>query len=313
MVHTIAADRGDAGIRLDLVVRRHLVGTTAAATRTQVQHWIEDGRVSINDVVVRRVATRTMSGDIVTIALPESAVKEVMSAEPVPLDLLYEDSDLLVINKPAGVVVHPTYKHKTQTIMNGLLWHGRDWPDGSRPSIVGRLDKQTSGLVVVAKRPDVHAQLQQTLASRHSAKDYLAIAFGIMPRDSFQIALPLGRDPGDRRRVMVRDDGQRSLTQITRLAERADDPALVLAGCRLMTGRMHQIRVHLSASGWPIAGDAKYGRALDGLDRQALHAWRVSLAHPRTQQPLTVEAPVPDDMRASLAEHFPHWRPAPIP
>lgn len=303
MQRTMAADRGDAGVRLDLVVRRHLAGVVAA-TRTEVQRWIADGRVRVNDVVVRRAAARTASGDIVTVSLPESASRMVMQAEPVPLDVLHEDDDLLVLNKPAGIVVHPTYGHQTQTVMNGLLWRARAWPDAARPSVVGRLDKQTSGIVVVAKSAGVHAALQKTLASAASEKDYLAIVFGVMPAAPFRIDLALGRDPGDRRRVVAAPGGLPSRTQVERLAEHAGDVVLTLARCRLLTGRMHQIRVHLAASGWPIAGDAKYGRPLAGMARQALHACRIAFTHPRTDARITVEAAPPADMAALLAARF---------
>ena len=305
MDHTIAADRGDAGMRLDLVVRRHLASATAA-TRTQVQLWIDEGRVRVNDVVVTRAATRAMNGDIVIVSLPDAAARFVMDAEPVPLEVRYEDEALLILDKPAGIVVHPTYGHQTQTIMNGLLWRARDWPAGQRPSIVGRLDKQTSGLVVVAKRPDVHAALQRTLASAASTKDYLALVRGAVPAAPFDIALAIDRDPDDRRRVVARPDGLASLTKVERLASSGSgDDAVSLVRCRLMTGRMHQIRVHLATSGWPILGDAKYGVPFEGLARQALHAWRIAFAHPAGGRRIEVDAPPPADMAAVIAARVP--------
>lgn len=304
-LRTLIADRGDAATRLDHMVRRHLAGAESA-TRTQIQGWIEDGRVRVNDAVVRRVAARTAIGDVVTIDLPASAQRLVMVAEPVALDLLHEDDDLLVLNKPAGVVVHPTYKHAHQTIMNGLLWHGRDWSDGHRPSIVGRLDKQTSGLVVVAKSAAMHATLQHVLTGRDSRKDYLAIVHGRVPHEPFTIDLKLARDPDDRRRVVASTTrGVESRTVVSRVAETqvANAPVTVVR-CRLLTGRMHQIRVHLAASGWPIGGDTKYGQPLYGFERQALHSHRLSFVHPRTGVRLDVEAPFPTDFQAFLDAHF---------
>ncbi len=304
---TVIADRGDAATRLDHMLRRHLVGAEAA-TRTQIQGWIAEGRVRVNDVVIRRVAARTAIGDVVAIDLPASARPLVMVAEPIPLDLLHEDDDLLVLNKPAGVVVHPTYKHAHQTIMNGLLWHGHEWTGGRRPSIVGRLDKQTSGIVVVAKSADMHAALQRVLTSRDSRKDYLAIVHGRLPEASFTIDLKLARDPDDRRLVVASAArGVDSRTVVTRVAEaQVAGAPITVARCRLLTGRMHQIRVHLASSGWPIGGDTKYGQPMNGFDRQALHSHRLSFVHPRSGMRLDVEAPLPQDFRAFFDAHFPN-------
>jgi 23S rRNA pseudouridine1911/1915/1917 synthase len=298
----LVADRGDAGVRLDLVLRRHLAGTHAA-TRTQVQQWIDGGRVRVNDRVVQRASARTMAGDVVSVALPAEAIRLVMAPEAMALEIVHEDAAMVIVNKPPGLVVHPTYGHPTATLMNGLLWRAREWPDRSAPSIVGRLDKQTSGLVVVAKSPAVHTALQQTLSSRASRKEYLAVVFGRLPRDPFAIDLRLARDPGDRRRVVASpSSGLAARTEVTRLAETAWDGEWMSAvNCRLFTGRMHQIRVHLAASGWPIAGDAKYGRPCPGLARQALHAWRLALRHPVTGRTLAVEAPLHDDLRAVVS------------
>src|SRR5882672_6970821 len=161
-LRTLVADRGDAGVRLDLVLRRHLTGVDAA-TRTRVQAWIEGGLVTVNGAPVRRVAARTALGDIVAVVLPDPKPRRAMAAEDVALDILYEDDHLLALNKPAGVVVHPAYKHPTGTLMNALLWRARAWPGGGRPSIVGRLDKETTGIVLVAKTPAVHASLQRAI------------------------------------------------------------------------------------------------------------------------------------------------------
>jgi 23S rRNA pseudouridine1911/1915/1917 synthase len=302
MERILVADRGDAGVRLDLMLRRHLAGT-GAATRTQVQQWIADGRVRINDRVVQRVSARTMAGDVVAVALPADAVPLVMAPEALPIDIVHEDDVMVIVNKPAGLVVHPTYGHQTATLMNGLLWRARQWPDGSMPSIVGRLDKQTSGLVVVAKSPAVHAALQAIMASHASRKEYLAIVFGRLPGEPIVIDLKLARDPDDRRRVVSSPArGVPARTEVSRLDERELDGQWVSAvRCRLFTGRMHQIRVHLAASGWPIAGDAKYGRPLPGLTRQALHAWQISFAHPATGAIVAAAAPLHDDLRALVA------------
>jgi 23S rRNA-/tRNA-specific pseudouridylate synthase len=204
LVHTLTTDRGDAGRRLDVVVRRHLTGVQGA-TRTRVQAWIANGRVEVNGAPVHRVAARTALGDVVTVAIPSSdaaASRGPMSAEEVRLDVLYEDDHLLAVDKPAGVVVHPTHAHSSGTVMNALLWHAREWPEGQRPSLVGRLDKLTSGLLLVAKDAAVHAALQRTLLE----KDYLAVVYGRVNVASGRIDLRLERDRHDRRRVVASDD-----------------------------------------------------------------------------------------------------------
>jgi 23S rRNA pseudouridine1911/1915/1917 synthase len=308
----ITADRGDAGRRLDLVLRRHL-GDLDAATRTSVQAWIERGQVTVNGTPVRRVSTRAALGDVVTVSVPPERAPPAMAAEAVPLSVLYEDDHLLAIDKPAGVVVHPTHGHAAGTMMNALLWHARAWPAGCRPSLVGRLDKLTSGILLVAKTSSVHASLQRTMRE----KDYLAVVYGRVKVESGQIDLRLGRDRDDRRRVTAvsPDSGVASLTRFQRLAEVAAPRAgLALLRCRLMTGRTHQIRVHLAARGWPIVGDLTYGEprwtriadpalaaALRAFPRQALHAWRATVTHPVTRDPLRLECPVPTDFNALLS------------
>lgn len=283
----------------------------ARVTRTRVQAWIEGGRVAINGRVVQRVSTRAALGDVVVVQLPDETPRLPVLPEDGPLDCLFEDEQLLVVNKPPGIVSHPTYRHPSGSLLNLLLGHARDWSDGQRPSLVGRLDKHTSGIVVVAKTAEAHARLQRTLASSHSEKSYLAAVYGPVNRGRGEIALSLGRDPHDRRRIVAtKGEGLRSLTRFERLDEAdADGCSIALLRCSLVTGRTHQIRVHLSASGWPIVGDPAYGEArwrvgraghaqdaLQAFARQALHAWRVSFVHPFTEKPVEVQAGVPADM-----------------
>lgn len=309
----VIADRGDAGRRLDHVLTRHL-SAVPAATRSSVQRWIREGKVRVNGATVTRPAARTAVGDVVSVILPPPE-RRPMAAEELTLDVLFEDDDLLVLNKPAGLVVHPTYGHMTGTVMNGLLWRARGWPPGARPSIVGRLDKLTSGIVVAAKTAGSHAALQRTMASARTEKDYLAIVYGIVSPPRGTIDLRLARAAGDRRRVVATADGLPSSTRYERAARsRAPRAGLSLLRCRIATGRMHQIRVHLASRGWPVVGDPKYGEPrwrdvedavlaerLRAFPRQALHAWRLRLMHPMSGLELRIEAPVPADF-ASLAE-----------
>jgi 23S rRNA pseudouridine1911/1915/1917 synthase len=213
-----------------------------------------------------------------------------------PLALIYEDDSILVADKPPGVVVHPTYKNTSGTLLNAVLWRVRDRP-GAQPGILTRLDKDTSGLVVIALTPDLHARMQKDAAARRMTKQYLAIVVGSPDPQQGAIVLPLARDTGDRRRVVVTPAGAPCETHYQVLSTH-DGHSIVR--CELVTGRTHQIRVHLAARGWPILGDSVYGEADARIARQALHAWRVSLLHPVTRQPLEFEAPIPADMRAIL-------------
>jgi 23S rRNA pseudouridine1911/1915/1917 synthase len=329
----LTADRGDAGLRIDLVLRRHLTDLHRA-TRTRVQSWIEQGLVSVNGTPVRRVSTRAAFGDVVSVMLPDEVPRPPMAAEDVRLDVLYEDDYLLAIDKPAGVVAHPTYKHPAGTLMNALLGHARTWPAPQRPSLVSRLDKLTSGIIVVAKTATAHAALQKAMSSgsardfgetgsasgkRFGAagceKDYLAVVYGRVNVARGEIDLRLATDERDRRKVVASETaGAESLTRFERLARVAAPRAgLALLRCRLATGRTHQIRVHLAARGWPIVGDPAYGEprwtkvddpllaaTLRAFPRQALHAWRVAFTHPMTRARVTIEAPIPRDLQGLL-------------
>jgi 23S rRNA pseudouridine1911/1915/1917 synthase len=314
VIRTVITDRGDVGRRLDLVLRRHLADARAAS-RTQIQAWIEGGRVSVNGRAVRRVGTRVKPGDVAGVALPTASPRPGLAAEEIPLDVLYEDDHLLAINKAPGIVVHPSYRNTNGTLMNALLWHARGWPEGRRPSLVGRLDKLTTGLVLIAKTAAVHGALQQVMASPSSRKEYLAVVYGRVPAAHGTITLWLALDPGNRRKVVVSpSNGSASVTEFERLARvTAPRAGLSLLRCRLITGRRHQIRVHLAASGWPLVGDPSYGEprwtkvidpglaaTLSSFPRQALHAWRAVFTHPVSGEPMVIEAPVPEDLAALI-------------
>ncbi len=314
---TIDLDRGDHGVRVDRVLLRHL-RDEGAISRNRIQKWIEAGDVLVNGTPPSRAAWRVQAGDEVRVKVEHLQPRTRPAAQAMDLDVLYEDGDLLALNKPAGLVVHPSYKNTGGTLMNGVLERARAWPDGSRPGLLGRLDKDTSGVVVVAKRPAVHAALQRAMDARHIDKDYAAIVWGRPSPPRGTIDLALDRDPWDRRRITVTDrGGQPSVTNYQRLSVSAGHPsglpAFSLVKCRLITGRTHQIRVHLSARAWPIVGDAVYGRKRKGgepepLDeiayafpRQALHAWRLLLRHPMTGAEMEIVAPLPEDMRRLAA------------
>jgi RluA family pseudouridine synthase len=207
-----------------------------------------------------------------------------------PLDIIFEDASLLVLAKPPGIVVHPTYKNTSGTMLNAVLWRYRGTT--VQPGILTRLDKDTTGVVVIGLSATVHASMQKDLAAGRVRKQYLALVRGVPEPPAGTLRHPLARDAADRRRVVVTPDGAACETRYD--AVRTTD-AFALLRCEPITGRTHQIRVHLAASGWPILGDSVYGEASPLIARQALHAWRVSLPHPVTRESLDLVAPLPDD------------------
>lgn len=302
MPRTFTADRGDVSLRLDQSLLRHLTDVPRIS-RTKVQRWIEEGLVTVNGRAASRASSGVVPGDTVSVDGAEVMVERaVPQPEAQALDILFEDASLLALNKPPGVVVHPSYKHAGGTLFNGILGYlGRDPGSDDGPRLLHRLDKDTSGVLLVSKSLDVHRRAQRAMTTGQAAKTYLAVVHGHPKPREGAITLALGGDPADRRRVAVRADGSPSETRYTVLAttlatavERAAAAALV--ECQLVTGRMHQIRVHLAASGWPIVGDQVYGRPGDGFRRQALHAWRLALPHPVTGAKLELAAPLPPDI-----------------
>jgi 23S rRNA pseudouridine1911/1915/1917 synthase len=328
------ADRGDAGGRLDRALVRHFAGLPDLS-RSRLQGWIAAGRVRVNGTVVRRPAGRLAAGDELELELPgpppSRRRSRPLAAQRLPLAILYEDEHLLALDKPAGLVVHPTGRHRDGTLVNALAWHlaegredreGREGSEAVRPGLVHRLDRDTSGVLLVAKSRAAHAGLARAIKARALRKDYLAVVYGRPPLAWGRIELKLLLDPLDRRRVAAsRTEGRSAATLYELLAEscpgRADDGGragwLSLLRCRLVTGRTHQIRVHLAALGLPIVGDPLYGEprhrgiadpAVAALcrdfPRQALHAWRLGLRHPVTGQALALRAPLPADLHRLL-------------
>jgi 23S rRNA pseudouridine1911/1915/1917 synthase len=303
--HEFVADRGDDRVRIDRVLRRRL-GGVHPISRTRLQAALDAGLVTVNGRTVTRAATRVAQGDRIGVAYDARPGGSRPAPEPVALDILYEDDWLLVVNKPAGLVAHPSYKHPSGTLLNALLWHARAWPEGCRPALVHRLDRLTSGALLVARSADVVAPLARALRAASAEKVYLAVVHGSVPRRAGTMAFPLRRDGLDRRRVVAGEVGVAATTCWTRL--RRSRHGLTLLACRPVTGRMHQIRAHLAAAGWPIAGDPVYGPrtwtggdaevrdARAALARQALHAWRLAFEHPVTRERVLCTAPLPADM-----------------
>ena len=273
-------------------------------SRARAQRWIANGLVSVDQTRAARASIHVREGAAVEVTLPPSSrLREDPQPEAVPLDVLYEDDEVMAINKPAGMVVHPSFRSSSGTLLNGVLWRLRDRKD-VRPGLVSRLDRDTSGIVLIALSPGVHARIQRDAGAGRVVKEYLAIVRGRPRPAEGVITLPLRHDPADRRRIVTDPAGLPSETryrEVSRAGEAGGagkaSGTYSLVHCELVTGRTHQIRVHLAARGWPIAGDVKYGSADPLIDRQALHAWRVTLPHPRTRESLLVEAPLPADMQ----------------
>jgi 23S rRNA pseudouridine1911/1915/1917 synthase len=242
-----------------------------------------------------RASERVALGDVIDYTVPDSRPAATAFAETIPLQVVYEDEDLVVINKPAGMVVHPSPGHHRGTLVHALLGRGGEWSTSggeARPGIVHRLDKGTSGLIVAARNDTAHRALAAQLRDRTLSRAYLAIARGRVKDDAGELEGPIGRHPRERKRMAVVAGGRYARTRY-RVLERKRTHTLLR--CDLDTGRTHQIRVHLAALGHPVAGDAEYGGREPGLQRPMLHAWRLRLRHPRTAAEMSFEAPPPED------------------
>ena len=280
-------------------------------SRSAAQRLIDDGRVSVNSEPTR-ASYKTRPGDVVVVHLPVEEPEE-LTAETIPLQIVYEDDALLVIDKPAGLVVHPAPGHASGTLVNAILAHCPELAAaegvraGARPGIVHRLDRDTSGLIVVAKNERVRRNLQRQFKDREVYKAYLALLEGHLQPAWGRIEAPVGRDPKHRQRMAVLPGGREAVTEYHVLEQfahslgaAAGDYTLVQAEPK--TGRTHQIRVHLASIGHPVVGDLVYGRRKPRLPvpRQFLHAWKLAFRHPKTGMRVEFEAPLPGDLEAVL-------------
>ncbi|QPA31981.1 RluA family pseudouridine synthase [Thermaerobacillus caldiproteolyticus] len=269
-------------------------------SRSKVQQWIKDGLVTVNDKSVK-ANYKCSTGDVVVVRLPEPEPLHV-EPEEIELDIYYEDSDVLVVNKPRGMVVHPAPGHMRGTLVNALLAHCKDLSGINgvlRPGIVHRIDKDTSGLLMVAKNDVAHTALVNQLVNKTVTRKYRAIVHGVIPHDYGTIDAPIGRDKHDRQKMAVTDENGKEAVTHFRVLERFEQYTFI--ECQLETGRTHQIRVHMKYIGYPLAGDPKYGpKKTLPIDGQALHAGVLGFTHPRTGEYLEFEAPLPNEFERLL-------------
>ena len=312
---TIAAE--DVGLRLDRVLATHI----ATLSRSHLKTLILAGQVTIAARTIRDPAATVKSGDTITVTLPppEPALPK---GETIPLNIIYEDDAIIVIDKPKGLVVHPAAGHASGTLVNALIAHCGASLSGiggiKRPGIVHRLDKDTTGLMVVAKTDSAHRALSKQFAEKSEGplkRGYLALVWGAPDRPKGTIDAPIGRHPHARDKQAVRQAGRQAVTHwqvLERFLGRDRKPIASLVACTLETGRTHQIRVHLAHIGHPILGDATYGTgfrtkaarlgpqpraALEALGRQALHAYLLTIEHPETKVALEFRSELPGDLR----------------
>ncbi|MGG0656023.1 RluA family pseudouridine synthase [Rummeliibacillus pycnus] len=271
-------------------------------SRTQIQGFVQDGFVVVNGQVIKQ-KYKVKEGDVITVTPPEPEPLEII-AEDLNLEIVYEDSDVLVVNKPKGMVVHPAPGHTTGTLVNGLMYHCKDLSGINgimRPGIVHRIDKDTSGLLMVAKNDKAHESLVQQLVDKTVTRRYTALVHGHIPHDKGTIDAPIGRDTKDRQKMGVVDNGKHAVTHFQVIGRFGVEYTLV--ECRLETGRTHQIRVHMNYIGYPLVGDPKYGpkKTID-FNGQVLHAGILGFVHPATNEYLEFEVPLPEDYQQLLDE-----------
>lgn len=292
---TIIISKEEAGIRIDKVLSDRF----DAKSRTYFQYLIGEGLVSLNGNKVKKRAL-AKEGDEIEVFFqltPQISIK----AENIPLDILYEDKDIIAVNKPAGMVVHPAPGHYNQTFVNALLYHCKDAifiDESIRPGIVHRLDKDTTGVLLAAKTREAHEKLIAAFSQRRIHKQYLAICLG-KPKQGI-LSAPIGRHPQRRKEMAVRDHNSKEAVSDIKVLAFNEKRSFILVEPK--TGRTHQIRVHLKYLNCPIVGDELYGKADSSANRQLLHAYRIKFNHPITRESIEITAPIPQDIKRNIAE-----------
>jgi 23S rRNA pseudouridine1911/1915/1917 synthase len=289
----------EAGERLDIYLTKNMTDTS----RSTVQRLITSGDVTVNEKVVKS-NYKVQNLDSITVSLPDIKPLELIPEE-IPLTVLYEDHDIIIVNKSRGMVVHPAVGNYNGTLVNALLEHCEDLSgiNGvARPGIVHRLDKDTSGVMVVAKSDRAHVSLAKQIKDRTASRRYLAIVYGNIKEEQGVIKAPIGRHPSDRKKMAVTFVNSKEATTKFRVIERFG--AYTLVECKLLTGRTHQIRVHMAYIGHSVVGDPKYGpgRMPFSIIGQALHSAELKITHPVTEDHMVFTASLPEDMETILKE-----------
>lgn len=302
MLLRIIADADCAGERLDSFLAKKIENTS----RSAVQQLIDAGCVTLESGKAVKSSLKVTGGELFLVEISEAPESAGLTAQDIPLDIVFEDADLIVVNKPKGLVVHPAPGHEDGTLVNALMFHCGDSLSGIggelRPGIVHRIDKDTSGLLIAAKNDFAHRALSAQLKSRSLSRVYETIVRGKMREEAGTIDAPIGRHPTERKKMAVTDRNSRSA--VTHYELIAQYPGYAHLRCRLETGRTHQIRVHLAYIGHPVVGDAVYGSKKPelGLDSQCLHARAIKFIHPRTNEEMRFETELPDYFTQVLAK-----------
>ena len=296
MTRELTAATEHAGVRLDA-----FLSADGALTRSQAARLIAEGRVRVNGKPAAKSA-RLSGGETVTVDAPQLR-ETALPPQDIPLDVVYEDDDVIVVNKPTGLVVHPAPGHPDGTLVNALLHHCGDSLSGiggeKRPGIVHRIDRDTSGLIIAAKNDAAHLALSAQLKDHSLSRTSECLGTGNMKQDSGTVDAPIGRSSADRKKMAVVPTGRRAVTHWEVVARY---PGVTHLRCRLETGRTHQIRVHMAYIGHPILGDTVYGakKPVPGLTGQCLHAAGLRFVHPRTGEPVELHCPLPPEFTAML-------------
>ena len=293
-------DVSKTNIRLDSYIKEH-----SDLSRTYISSLIDEGYVAVNDVIIEKPSYKTKLNDVINITEKEIEVLDIVP-ENIPLNIVYEDEDILIIDKERGMVVHPSNGHSSNTLVNAIMYHCKDKLSSIngviRPGIVHRIDKDTSGILCICKNDESHKNIAKQFSEHSNTRKYLAIVKGVINKDCGEINKPIGRDKRNRLRMAVDKNGKEAITKY-KVLKRFKNYTFI--ECELLTGRTHQIRVHMKDMGYPLLGDLTYGKVdknFRDLDGQVLHAYYLEIDHPRTKERIKFESDVPEYFKNILKE-----------